>query len=75
MRVRSHIFISAADAPIRPGATGRAVPGFPITARTLGSHTDVAVARQRLSEGGRAHYDAEVSRRRDARDKGTVTPG
>ncbi|MET7764204.1 hypothetical protein ABZS71_20070 [Streptomyces sp. NPDC005393] len=33
-----------------------------ILARTLGIHTDVAVAWQRLSAGDWAHYAAEVSR-------------
>ncbi|WP_326826801.1 hypothetical protein [Streptosporangium sp. NBC_01756] len=34
-----------------------------ILARTLGIHTDVAVAWQRLSAGDRADYAAEISRR------------
>jgi hypothetical protein len=34
-----------------------------IPARTLGIHTDVAVAWQRLSAGDWANYAAEVSRR------------
>lgn len=34
-----------------------------IPARTLGIHTDVAVAFQRLSAGARANYAADIARR------------
>ncbi|WP_406300926.1 hypothetical protein OG948_54280 (plasmid) [Embleya sp. NBC_00888] len=49
----------------RSTALRQLVTGIPaaILARTLGIHTDVAVARQHLSAGDRVACAAEVSRR------------
>ena len=59
-----HIFIAAAGADIRPGATGRPVPGY--QARVVDEHGTRAAARDRRAARGQGADRLPLSRRRPA---------